>query len=74
MKKSKPRYFELRKSVTRSKALDVGDLMARELKRIERLSKESEQVRRRLARARMRYSVLKRLATSVQRVAGQVDG
>lgn len=51
---------------------DLLELIAREHRRVERLTKERNRVQRKLARARVRYSVLKRLANDAARRQLQV--
>lgn len=48
------------------------ELIAREHKRVERLTRERNKVQRKLQRARVRYSVLKRLANDAARRQLQV--
>lgn len=60
-KKAGARYVDLRPKKP-AQPSDVGTLLARELKRCAKLAGELERVKRRLARSRMRYNVLKRLS------------
>jgi hypothetical protein len=50
-------------------AAQLDDLIAREHRRVEKLTKARNRLQRQLERARMRYSVLKRLANDQARRA-----
>ena len=50
------------KAATKRAPLRLDELIAREHKRVSKLTRDLEVARRRLARARLRYSVLTRLA------------
>lgn len=55
------------RSVRHGPQLGLADLIAREHKRVERLTRERNKLQRKLERARVRYSVLKRLANDASR-------
>jgi hypothetical protein len=54
---------------TSRRALTLTEEMAREHRRVAKLTRERDAIGRRLARARMRYSVLKRMANDDARRA-----
>lgn len=68
------RVIKARPRLGKSKpAPTLGDLLARQLKLVDRLGDEHRTLTRRLARARIRYSVLKQLNDSeAKRRAGQL--
>lgn len=59
--KSRRRLADTFTDLSEITAADIGVMMGKELKKVERLEKELKRTSRRLQRAKMRYSVLKRL-------------
>jgi len=63
----KPRRSQKKKAAPKldeTTRMNLGEMMGKELRRIDRLAREAKRANRRLLRAKLRYSVLKRLNDS----------